>query len=208
MSAVLSWFIIDTNCWYRWVSSARPVLGGRKAKRITLGLVVVDQRVFEEFRKRSIDVVTRERAPAKLTEGDVDPVLGRRLVGVGGESTTDVETVAFERREMGPNVSRRSFADLLCLSTGLWLDLSSRDDRGGDGNEPRALGLGVLGDPETGFDELVALRLEGGRGATNAVAGLEGSVREAEGHRVAFREGLVAGGAVGGRPHGDFEACE
>ena len=94
------------------------------------------------------------------------------------------------------------------MSIGLWLDLSSRDDRGGDGNEPHALGLGVLGDPEAGFDELVALRLEGGRGATNAVAGLEGSIREAESHRVAFREGLVAGRAVGGRPHVDFEACE
>ena len=94
------------------------------------------------------------------------------------------------------------------MSTGLWLDLSSRDDRGGDGNEPRALGLGVLGDPEAGFDELVAVGLEGGRGAANAVAGVEGSISEAEGHRVAFGEGLTAGRAVGGRPHGDFEACE
>ena len=80
------------------------LLGGRKAKRVTLWLVVVDQRAFEEFRKRPIDVVTRERAPAKLTECDVDPVLGGRLVGIGGKLATDVETVAFERREMGPRV--------------------------------------------------------------------------------------------------------
>ena len=104
--------------------------------------------------------------------------------------------------------ARRSFADLLCLGSGLWLDLSSRDDRGGDGNEPRALGLGVLGDPETSFDELVSLCLEGGRGAANAVAGLQGFVREKEGHRVTFGKGLVTGRAVGGRPRSDFEARE
>ena len=33
------------------------LLGGRKAKRVTRGLVVVDQRVFEEFRKPPVDVV-------------------------------------------------------------------------------------------------------------------------------------------------------
>ena len=94
------------------------------------------------------------------------------------------------------------------MGSGLSLSPCSRDDRGGDGNEPRALGLGVLGDAEAGFDELVSLGLEGRRGATNAVAGAEGSVCEKEGHRVALREGLVAGGAVGGRPQSDFETRE
>ena len=151
------------------------LLSRRKAKRVTFGLVVVDQRVLEEFHKRPIDVVTRERAPATAHRG-------RRRSDPAWVSRRDRRRVGNRRRNSrvrtprdGSKCARRSFADLLCLGSGLWLDLSSRDDRGGDGNEPRALGLGVLGDPEAGFDELVALRLERGRGATNAVAGLKGS---------------------------------
>ena len=45
------------------------MLGRRKAKRVTLRLVVVDQRVFEELRECAIDVFIRERAPTTSVVG-------------------------------------------------------------------------------------------------------------------------------------------
>ena len=68
----------------------------REAKRVTLGLVVIDQRVFEEFGECALYFVTCVAAFIALAEYAANPIMGGSLVGVVTQATAGVKAVAFE----------------------------------------------------------------------------------------------------------------